>query len=59
MYNMNPADEYMTPPSAWEAIKQYILKNKVIWEAFYGDGKSGDALRTLGFKVNHDEVGLF
>ena len=56
---MNPTDEYMTPPSAWEAIQKYIPKNKVIWEAFYGDGKSGDALRTLGFKVNHDELDFF
>ena len=52
-------DEYMTPPSAWEAIQKYIPKNKVIWEAFYGDGKSGDVLRTLGFKVIHDEVDFF
>ncbi|EEH54006.1 uncharacterized protein MICPUCDRAFT_62794 [Micromonas pusilla CCMP1545] len=56
---MNPTDEYMTPPSAWEAIQKYIPKNKVIWEAFYGDGKSGDTLRTLGFKVIHDEVDFF
>ena len=56
---MNPTDEYMTPPSAWEAIQKYIPKNKVIWEAFYGDGKSGDVLRTLGFKVIHDEVDFF
>ena len=45
-YCMNPTDEYMTPPSAWEAIQKYIPKNKVIWEAFYGDGKLGDALRS-------------
>ena len=56
---MNPTDEYMTPPSAWEAIQKYIPKNKVIWEAFYGDGKSGDTLRTLGFKVIHDKVDFF
>ena len=58
---MNPTDEYMTPPSAWEAIQKYIPKNQVIWEAFYGDGKSGNALRvrTLGFKVNHDELDFF
>ena len=34
-------DDYMTPKSAWENIKQYIPKDKVIWEAFYGDGQSG------------------
>ena len=41
-YNMNPADEYMTPPSAWETTQKYIPKNKVIWEAFYGGEKWGD-----------------
>ena len=34
-------DDYMTPKHAWEDIKQYIPKDKVIWEAFYGDGESG------------------
>ena len=29
-------DSYMTPKSAWENIKEYIPKDKVIWEAFYG-----------------------
>ena len=33
-------DEYFTPKSAWEAIKDYIPKDKVIWEAFYGNGTS-------------------
>ena len=79
-------DDYMTPNSAWDAIKDYIphtvkikdnllitnnhlegvdhdcpdkrMRNYltgspdefrpcVIWEAFYGDGKSGDYLKTL------------
>ena len=35
-------DEYMTPKYAWENIKDFIPKDKVIWEPFYGDGKSGD-----------------
>ncbi len=49
----------MTPPSAWEATQKYIPKNKVIWEAFYGDEKSGEILRGLGFKVNHVEWDFF
>jgi hypothetical protein len=52
-------DDYMTPKSAWENIKQYIPKDKVIWEAFYGDGKSGEYLRELGFKVIHEPVDFF
>tara|TARA_R110000868_G_scaffold192429_1_gene436885 strand:- start:12 stop:500 length:489 start_codon:yes stop_codon:yes gene_type:complete len=52
-------DEYMTPKSAWEQIKKYIPTNKVIWECFYGDGKSGEYLREMGFEVIHEEVDFF
>ncbi len=34
-------DDYMTPKSAWEYIKEFIPNDKLFWEAFYGDGKSG------------------
>ena len=43
-------DQYMTPRSAWKAIDAYIPKDKVVWEPFYGDGKSGEFLRQLGCK---------
>tara|TARA_R100000951_G_scaffold81912_1_gene69609 strand:+ start:196 stop:696 length:501 start_codon:yes stop_codon:yes gene_type:complete len=52
-------DDYMTPRSCWEEIQQYIPKDKVIWEAFYGDGKSGEYLRELGFDVIHKDVDFF
>jgi hypothetical protein len=52
-------DDYMTPKSAWEAIQHIIPRDKVIWEAFYGDGKSGDFLKELGFDVIHQEVDFF
>jgi hypothetical protein len=52
-------DDYMTPKYAWEHIKQYIPENKVIWEAFYGDGSSGEYLRELGFDVIHEPVDFF
>jgi hypothetical protein len=48
----------MTPKYAWENIKQYIPKKK-IWEAFYGDGKSGSYLQELGFDVIHEEIDFF
>ena len=51
-------DDYMTPKHAWEDIKQYI-PNKVIWEAFYGNGQSGDHLRQLGFNVIHEDIDFF
>lgn len=52
-------DDYMTPFYAWDNIKEYIPKDKLLWEAFYGDGKSGTHLRTLGFDVIHEQVDFF
>jgi hypothetical protein len=52
-------DDYMTPKYAWEHIKDYIPKDKLIWEAFYGDGKSGTHLQELGFNVIHEKVDFF
>jgi hypothetical protein len=49
----------MTPKSAWEAVKQFIPKNKVIWEPFYGDGRSGQILREIGFEVIHEDEDFF
>jgi hypothetical protein len=52
-------DDYMTPKYAWENIKDYIPKNKVIWEAFYGDGASGKYLQELGFNTIHEPIDFF
>lgn len=52
-------DDYMTPKYAWENIQQFVPKDKVIWEPFFGDGKSGDHLRELGFQVIHEDVDFF
>ena len=52
-------DDYMTPKYAWENIKEYIPKDKIIWEAFYGDGNSGNYLKELGFDVIHEEVDFY
>jgi len=53
-------DQYMTPKYAWENITQFIPKDKVIWEAFYGDGKSAEYLRELGCKeVIHQDRDFF
>lgn len=52
-------DDYMSPKTAWEAIAHLIPKNKVIWEAFYGDGDSGKYLRELGFETIHEEIDFF
>ena len=52
-------DDYMTPKHAWEDIKQFIPKDKIIWEAFYGNGDSGNHLTDLGFNVVHQEVDFY
>ncbi len=52
-------DDYMTPKYAWENIKHIIPKDKVIWEAFYGNGDSGKYLTELGFNTIHEEVDFF
>tara|TARA_R110000765_G_scaffold127778_2_gene225885 strand:+ start:803 stop:1261 length:459 start_codon:yes stop_codon:yes gene_type:complete len=49
----------MTPKYAWEHIKKYIPKDKVIWEAFYGDGESGKYLTELGFNTIHEPIDFF
>lgn len=52
-------DEYFTPKEVWSAIEKYIPKDKIIWEPFYGDGKSGIYLRELGFNVIHEPIDFF
>ena len=52
-------DDYMTPKFAWENIQQFIPYNKIIWEAFYGDGTSGQYLQDIGFSVIHDQDDFF
>ena len=52
-------DDYMTPKSAWENIKEYIPSDKVLWEAFYDDGESGNYLKELGFNTIHEPVDFF
>ena len=52
-------DDYMTPKYAFEWIKQYIPNDKVIWEAFYGDGSSGNYLKELGFNVIQEPIDFF
>jgi len=54
-YNPQNYNHFITPNYIWDDIKQYIPKDKVIWEAFYCNGESGDYLRSLGFDVIHEE----
>jgi len=52
-------DNYMTPKSAWEAIEHIIPKDKIIWEAFYGNGDSGNHLSEMGFSTIHEDIDFF
>jgi len=52
-------DDYMTPEHAWDNVKQFIPKDKLIWEAFYGDGNSGKILTKLGFNVIHKKIDFY
>jgi hypothetical protein len=52
-------DDYMTPKHAWENIAHLIPRDKIIWEAFYGNGKSGEYLRELGFDCIHEPIDFF
>tara|TARA_R110001632_G_scaffold121756_2_gene234415 strand:+ start:111 stop:617 length:507 start_codon:yes stop_codon:yes gene_type:complete len=52
-------DDYMTPKHGWENIAHLIPKDKIMWEAFYGDGTSGTHLRELGFNTIHEPIDFF
>lgn len=53
-------DEYYTPKELWEAIKDYLpKKDTVVWEAFYGNGKSGNILSDLGCTVIQSNADFF
>lgn len=52
-------DNYYTTEDTWKAVSPYIPKDKNIWEAFYGDGKSGEILKKLGFSVIHEDIDFF
>lgn len=52
-------DAWNTPKSTWESIAHLLPKDKIIYEPFYGDGKSGEYLTELGFKVEHHKIDFF
>ena len=52
-------NEYMTRKSTWAAIQHLIPKDKVLWEAFRGNGQSAKFLRELGFEVICKEEDFF
>jgi len=61
MYGINftKYDDFFTPKHVWEDIQHLIPKDKVIWDAFYGDGQSGKDMRDIGYKVIHEPNDFF
>ena len=57
---LNNDDEYNTPKELWENVKEFLpTKEKIVWEAFYGNGKSGNILSNLGCTVIQSDVDFF
>lgn len=53
-------DEYDTPRELWENIREYLpKKDKIVWEAFYSNGKSGNILSDLGCTVIQSKSDFF
>jgi len=59
MIQFNNDDDWNTPKSVWESIAHLLPKDKVIWECFYSNGKSGEYLTELGFNVEHHKIDFF
>tara|TARA_R100000541_G_scaffold47517_1_gene54521 strand:- start:45 stop:539 length:495 start_codon:yes stop_codon:yes gene_type:complete len=58
--NYKGNDDFYTQNSTWDLINKFIPKDKVIYEGFYGDGKSGNYLKELGCKqVIHKNIDFF
>ncbi len=58
-YNPSRFNDFMTPEYVWDWIIDYIPKDKLIWEAFYGDGESGKYLSNKGFNIIHNQDDFF
>ena len=53
------SDNYITNKIAWEQIKEYIPKNKVIWSPFYCDGKQKEYFTEMGIDIIHEDKDFF
>ena len=53
-WNVKEDNEYFTPDEVWNLILPYIPKSNTIYDPFYGDGRSGDYIRSQGYTVIHE-----
>ena len=54
LWSFNIDNEYYTPDNVWNQILQYIPKGTKIYEPFYGNGRSGEYIRSQGWDVIHE-----
>tara|TARA_R100000231_G_scaffold85943_1_gene65220 strand:- start:12 stop:503 length:492 start_codon:yes stop_codon:yes gene_type:complete len=52
-------DDYGTPKSAWNDIKNFIPSESKIWSPFYLDGKQKEIFSELGFDIYHEKKDFF
>jgi hypothetical protein len=52
-------DEYYTPAKVWECIKDYLPKDKMAWEGFYGDGRSVKDMQACGINAFGEDVEFY
>jgi hypothetical protein len=58
--NDNVNDCYGSQDELYTKIKKFIPKNKIVYEPFYLDGKSGECLKKMGCKkVIHEDIDFF
>ena len=53
------SDNYIANKIAWEQIKEYIPKDKIIWQPFYCDGKQKEYFTEMGFDIIHEDKDFF
>ena len=57
--HIKESDNYYTKKETWATIDEFLPKTGVVWEPFYGDGKSGQYLSELGCNVVHRKIDFF
>jgi len=59
--NWNPSkdNDFVSPKSLWEDIKNYIPNDKIVSMPFYCEGSCGKDMKDLGFNVIHQNEDFF
>ena len=55
----NTSDDYETPTYIWNLILKHIPKDKIIYEPFYLNGRSGDYIKSQGYDCIHEDTNFF